>query len=375
LFDLLDNVKIAVIGDFCIDIYWYADMTKSELSRETPHFPLPVQKEVMSPGAAGNVANNIAALKIEKLYALGVVGDDWRGSELKKCLEKAGVDTSGLITAENRFTNTYIKPMKMGISDVVTEDARIDFEAQNPLDKKTEKALLERLDEICDKIDVLCVCDQMKFGCITEKIREKICEKGRNGLTVIVDSRDRIDLYTDVTVAPGTSVYNLLLQQLQRNNITYVDDNGYFTDIGGETAGTFGGWDGWIYYVNGKEAAVGMTDCVLQDGDSVLVCYSDAYGTPATLLPQVTATRNASGIVTLTFAGTFTRYDENWNATAVTIGIDNAAVTVDGVAYTTNAAGSVILSEADSAKDSVALQILCESVTGRITEPTVRQLK
>ena len=203
MFDLLDNVKIAVIGDFCIDIYWYADMTKSELSRETPHFPLPVQREVMSPGAAGNVANNIAALNIEKLYALGVVGDDWRGSELKKCLEKASVDTSGLITAENRFTNTYIKPMKMGISDVVTEDARIDFEAQNPLDKKTENALLERLDEICDKIDVLCVCDQMKFGCITEKIREKICEKGRNGLTVIVDSRDRIDLYTDVTVKPN----------------------------------------------------------------------------------------------------------------------------------------------------------------------------
>lgn len=203
MFDLLDNVRIAVIGDFCIDIYWYADMTKSELSRETPHFPLPVQKEVMSPGAAGNVANNIAALKIEKLYALGVVGDDWRGSELKKCLEKANIDTSGLITAENRFTNTYIKPMKMGISDVVTEDARIDFEAQNPLDKKTENALLERLDEICDKIDVLCVCDQMKFGCITDKVREKICEKGKNGLTVIVDSRDRIDLYTDVTVKPN----------------------------------------------------------------------------------------------------------------------------------------------------------------------------
>jgi len=184
-------------------------------------------------------------------------------------------------------------------------------------------------------------------------------------VTLRVEGISKNLLYTDVTVAPGTSVYNLLLEQLQRNNITYVDDNGYFTDIGGETAGTFGGWDGWIYYVNGKEAAVGMTDCVLQDGDSVLVCYSDAYGTPATLLPQVTATRNASGIVTLTFAGTFTRYDENWNATAVTIGIDNAAVTVDGVAYTTNAAGSVILSEADSAKDSVALQIEKTDENGR----------
>lgn len=172
-------------------------------------------------------------------------------------------------------------------------------------------------------------------------------------------------LYTDAVIAPGTSVYTMLLAQLQQNGIAYVDDNGYITSIGGEAAGAFGGWDGWIYYVNGQEAAVGMTDYVLQDGDSVLVCYSDAYGTPATLLPQVTAARNSAGIVTLTFAGTFTRYDENWNATTVTIGIDNADVMVDGTAYTTNAAGSVILSEADSAKDSVALQIQKADEQGR----------
>lgn len=203
MFDLLNNVKIAVIGDFCIDVYWYADMTKSELSRETPHFPLPVQREVMSPGAAGNVANNIAALKIEKLYALGVVGNDWRGKCLKDGLSEAGIDVSGLISAEGRFTNAYIKPMKMGISETVMEDARIDFEADSPLERQTEDALIAMLEEISTKIDVLCVCDQMKYGCITERVRAKICELGKNGLTVIVDSRDRIGLYENVTVKPN----------------------------------------------------------------------------------------------------------------------------------------------------------------------------
>ena len=96
MFDLLDNVKIAVIGDFCIDIYWYADMTKSELSRETPHFPLPVQKEVMSPGAAGNVANNIAALKIEKLYALllAMTGEE---ASLRNVLKRLVLILRGLL--------------------------------------------------------------------------------------------------------------------------------------------------------------------------------------------------------------------------------------------------------------------------------------
>ena len=38
----IQSMKVAVIGDFCLDVYWTADMTKSELSRETPQFPLPI---------------------------------------------------------------------------------------------------------------------------------------------------------------------------------------------------------------------------------------------------------------------------------------------------------------------------------------------
>ena len=63
-FDLkkLGKGRIAVIGDFCLDVYWHADMTKSELSRETPHFPLPIVQERLSPGGAGNVVMNLLAL-------------------------------------------------------------------------------------------------------------------------------------------------------------------------------------------------------------------------------------------------------------------------------------------------------------------------
>ena len=144
-FEKLDCVKAAVIGDFCLDTYWYADMTKSVLSRETPHYPLPVCREVMSPGGAGNVAANISALKIEKVYAIGVRGDDWRGDCLEKVLGENGVDTSLFVKADGRFTNTYIKPMKYGYSGVCFESARLDFEAQETLDEKSEREILERI--------------------------------------------------------------------------------------------------------------------------------------------------------------------------------------------------------------------------------------
>lgn len=67
--------RIGVIGDFCLDVYWHADMTKSELSRETPHFPLPIVQERLSPGGAGNVVMNLLALKPKAVHAVGVFGD------------------------------------------------------------------------------------------------------------------------------------------------------------------------------------------------------------------------------------------------------------------------------------------------------------
>ena len=200
----LGKGRIGVIGDFCLDAYWHADMTKSELSRETPHFPLPIVQERLSPGGAGNVAANLLALEPEKVYAIGVFGDDWRGAALKGLLEKAGADVSGIVIDPSRVTDTYIKPLRKGFAkDVVYEDPRLDFTNYGLLAAATEKRLLALLDRTAKKVDVLCVCDQMPCGCITKAVRERICALGAAGLTVIADSRDRIGLYTGVIVKPN----------------------------------------------------------------------------------------------------------------------------------------------------------------------------
>ncbi len=195
------QLKMAVIGDFCLDVYWYADMRKSELSRETPHFPLPIVKEKMSAGGAGNVVANLLALEPSSVQCLGVFGDDWRGFEYKKVLRNLGADISSIITTSDRCTNAYIKPLRKGLSEVVYEDPRLDFNNSEPISPATEKSLLDALDAL--QCDALCVCDQLPFGCITPAIREKICKLGKDGLTVIVDSRDRIGIYNNVIVKPN----------------------------------------------------------------------------------------------------------------------------------------------------------------------------
>ena len=81
--DRLSDITVCTIGDMCLDYYLYADMKLSSLSRETPHYPLPIVKEVISPGGGGNVVNNIGALKVKKLLPVSLVGNDWRGVILK----------------------------------------------------------------------------------------------------------------------------------------------------------------------------------------------------------------------------------------------------------------------------------------------------
>ena len=56
LLERMRQCRAVLIGDMCLDVYWFADMTRSKLSRETPHFPLPVVSEKMSAGAGGNAA-------------------------------------------------------------------------------------------------------------------------------------------------------------------------------------------------------------------------------------------------------------------------------------------------------------------------------
>lgn len=202
-FQRLRECSIAVVGDFCLDIYWNADMRLSELSRETPHYPLPIVSERLSLGAAGNVVANVTALRPAKIYCIGVVGRDWRGKTLLELLNQEGADISGMMVDEQRQTNAYIKPLRHGRSQVVYEDPRLDFVNYTPLSTETERALLEALERIVPQVDVICVSDQLLYGCVTPAVRQRLIELGGAGKRVVVDSRDRTSMYSQVMVKPN----------------------------------------------------------------------------------------------------------------------------------------------------------------------------
>lgn len=295
IFAGIDKLTVAVIGDFCLDVYWEADMRISELSRETPHFPLPIVSEHMSAGGAGNVAINIAALMPKKVAALGVTGSDWRADALISCLSMANVDISGLIHDDSRVTNCYIKPLRRGFGDVIYEDPRLDFENRTALSESTEEKLLKAIDST--DFDILCVCDQLRFGCITEKVRAKLCELGKSGKRIIVDSRDRISLYKHVIVKPN----EIEALRALDSSVPYENAVQLLSGITQKPAIITLGADGCLVCEDDKVTRVPAFKAeppldICGAGDTFLAALACMYGSDASLIEAARVANAASNV-------------------------------------------------------------------------------
>jgi len=57
--DGIENTRVAVFGDFCLDAYWLMDPEGSEVSVETGLKAEAVAKHSYSPGGAGKLASSV----------------------------------------------------------------------------------------------------------------------------------------------------------------------------------------------------------------------------------------------------------------------------------------------------------------------------
>ncbi len=205
ILDRCAGLSIGVVGDLGLDAYWYADMTRSFLSRETPHFSRPVVREVYAPGAGANVADNLKALGVGMVTVLSVIGADWRGDLLRQVLTLRDVSVEDLLVSPDRSTTTYVKPMLQGYNSV-QEDARLDFGNVTPLAPKLEQALIDSLTTQAFRLDALLVVDQLEVhGVVTERVREALntLAADHRDTCFLVDSRQRIGLFRHMVLKPN----------------------------------------------------------------------------------------------------------------------------------------------------------------------------
>ena len=207
LLNRFPHLHVLVVGDFFLDKYLIIDRRLSEVSLETGLEAYQVVEARCSPGAAGTVTSNFRALGV-CVTALGVIGDDGEGYELKRGLMETGVDVEPLIQRSDLFTPTYTKPMIREPDGHEHEIQRLDIKNLFPLPSDAEEQVIARLRALAPKVDAVVVADQVQernCGVITDRVRDEI---GRLALrypdTIFAaDSRQRIGLFRHVIIKPN----------------------------------------------------------------------------------------------------------------------------------------------------------------------------
>lgn len=200
---------IGVVGDLFLDRYLDIDAALTEPSIETGLDAYQVTGVRSSPGAAGTIINNLAALGVGRIIPVAVIGDDGEGYELLQALDRLpAVDKSFLLQDRRLRTPTYTKPMLHQSGQPARELNRLDIKNRSPLPTDVEEWLMQVVDTVFPLVDALLVLDQVSepdCGVITERMRQRLSKLGeaQPDKLILADSRERIHLFHSVCIKPN----------------------------------------------------------------------------------------------------------------------------------------------------------------------------
>lgn len=172
------RLRLAVVGDFCLDRYLEIDPAKEETSLETG---LPVHNVVnvrSQAGAAGTILNNLAALGIGEIYPVGFAGEDGEGMELRRALrDQRGVRMDHFFSTPHRRTFTYCKPLLLRPGQPPQELSRLDSKNWMPTPELVEQQIAEAIETLAEDVQAIILLDQVdvpETGVVTRSVLETI---------------------------------------------------------------------------------------------------------------------------------------------------------------------------------------------------------
>jgi rfaE bifunctional protein kinase chain/domain len=219
----LRGARVGVLGDFCVDSYWWIDAQSREVSVETGKPVRLVRRQRYTPGGAGTIVNNLCALGVERVMTFGVIGADPFGQELLQMLGKLNVDTSGMLAQPKDWdTPVYGKPI---LNDEELE--RLDFGAFNVIQPETWERLLAALRAANDKLDLVIVNQQLPRGWCDEARATAMAKELNRAWPRrhIVDSRDFARCFDDnCRKLNEREASKLIGKQIERDEILGDDE-------------------------------------------------------------------------------------------------------------------------------------------------------
>lgn len=192
LLDRLPAVRVAVLGDVCLDAYWQLEDSDANRSLETGQPVRVVREQRYAPGGGGNVAANLAALGVGRVEMFGLIGADLFGDELLRQLAATGVITRGMVRGPVGWqTPVYVKPY-LG----ATELNRFDFGTGNPPAAAAWEEALKNFEAAAAQCSVAAINQQVIGGWPSEVVERLAALIARCPKTLfLVDSRDHAETF------------------------------------------------------------------------------------------------------------------------------------------------------------------------------------
>ena len=198
------KLRVAVVGDFCLDRYLEIDPEREETSIETGLSVHNVTNVRSQPGGAGTILNNLCALGVGEIFPIGFSGEDGEGFELRRALSQLpGVRMDSFLQTPLRRTFTYCKPVTISVNEPPREHNRLDSKNWSPTPDEVTDLLIARLDDALDDLDAIILLDQVDVrdtGVVTARLLQRLAAiaNERPDLLILADSRSGLQDYPAV---------------------------------------------------------------------------------------------------------------------------------------------------------------------------------
>jgi bifunctional ADP-heptose synthase (sugar kinase/adenylyltransferase) len=208
LIDRFGHLRIAVLGDFFLDKYLDIDPSRADVSVETGKTAHQVVTVRHSPGAAGTIVCNLAALGIGTLHSIGFTGDDGEAYDLRKDLTALGCRVDHLVCDPQRMTPVYLKPRDVDNPALDGEHDRYDTKNRTPTSEVLIRKIIAGLDALLPELDAVIIQDQVEdvgHGVVAPIVIEALADRAKRWPKVVfwADSRRRIKLFRNVIIKPN----------------------------------------------------------------------------------------------------------------------------------------------------------------------------
>jgi rfaE bifunctional protein kinase chain/domain len=171
-------LRLAVVGDFCLDRYLEIDPAKSEVSIETGLEVHNVVNVRSQPGAAGTILNNLVALGIGEIFPVSFCGEDGEGFELLRALRAMrGVRLDHFLQTPERRTFTYCKPLVLESGKAPRELNRLDTKNWSRTTESVRQELASSFRSVAEQSDAIILMDQVDLadtGVITADLLDAV---------------------------------------------------------------------------------------------------------------------------------------------------------------------------------------------------------